>query len=344
MTIYPHKKIRFNPRGVTAALVFALCAVSVCFAQGEKTVPPQDTSIRIKLLWRPQAQFAGFYMAQADGLYEKAGVKVILNHAQQGEDVLDSLKEGKTNISVAWPVSAMQRAARGEDVVNIGQLTQSSALMLIARKESGIVKPEDIAGHRVGLWIAPSLKRPFEAFFRHYKITDYTEAPVLARVDMFLYKGVDVISCMEYNEFFQIYCAGIDEEDLVCFYLNDTFSGWVDDGLYCKSSFYKLNPAACRAITAATLEGWRRAFGNPRRALEIIKSRCSENDEPFDFAHQRQMLVHMKNIVFPQGANNSGVMSEDSFKQIQDTLKPEANELKYNQFVPGNNTEADNVK
>ncbi len=302
---------------------------------GVSLLPGQEAIWRIRMLWIPQAEFAGFYIAEAEGFYEKEGLHVILEHPKTNEDNFESLKKGQTDVVVAWPVSAMEQVVQGADIVNMGQMAQKSALMFIARKTSGIKKPKDMEGRRIGLWPAKSLQVPYRKFMEHYGIKTFEEFPVLSSVDLFLYGGVDVTVGVLYDDYYRIYGAGINSDELVCFNLSDTFKQLVDDGLYCKRSTWEKSPEDCRKILNATMEGWRHAFQDKERTLQIIRMRQEKNGVPFNIAHQRWMLNIMEKLIFPQGQINNGIFEKASFDEAADILDVDKSRITYERFVPG---------
>ncbi|MDO5581465.1 MAG: ABC transporter substrate-binding protein [Planctomycetia bacterium] len=306
-------------------LIFAL---PLCLQAADPPV------LRMKMLWLPQAEFAGFYRALEDGLYEQAGVHLLLEHPRPEEDVFDTLQKEETDIIVAWPIPALQRMEAGEDLVNIGQIAQNSALMFIARKSSGILQPGDISGHRVGLYVAPSLQAPFRSFLDYHGVENCKFLPILTNVDLFLYKGVDITAGVYYDEYYRIYGAGIDPDQLVCFELQNVFSELVDDGLYTLRKTWTKYPDLCKKIRSATLEGWRRVFADPKRGLELVRKYCEKDGVFFDIAHQRWMLSQMKNLIFPEGRENSGILSRASFDELMIMLAFPEGKIVYERFVP----------
>lgn len=293
-----------------------------------------ETAFRVRMLWLPQAEFAGFYLAAEDGLYEQANLRVKIEHPRPDEEIFDTLKNGEADLIVAWPLAALCRAAAGDDLVNAGQLARSSALMLIARQSSGINRPEDMANRRIGLWPTPSLQSTLLSFLAHYGVHRYTVVPVYTNVDLFLYGGVDVTVGVHYDEYYRLFAAGIDPEALTVFRLNDAFPKLVDDGLYCTRQTYEADPEALDRFLAATLEGWRRAFADPGRALRIVRRRCRENGVPYSYAHQRWMLNSMKALIFPNGDRHDGQLDRASFDECLRLLKLDAPAVTYASFAP----------
>ena len=62
------------------------------------------------------------------------------------------LKEGKVDFALMWLSNAIQLKAKGAPIVNIAQIVNRSALMLISRKSSGINSPMDMNGKKIGIW------------------------------------------------------------------------------------------------------------------------------------------------------------------------------------------------
>lgn len=314
---------------VRVAILFALF-----FVLPETLWGQSNGAFTVRMLWLPQAEFAGFYRAQADHLYDKAGVNVVLEHPRPEEELFDTLVQKRCDLIVAWPIPAIKRASAGDDIVHVGQISNDSALLLIARKRSGISKPKDISGHRVGFWVAPSLQAPFLAFLSHYKVSRYKILPVLVNVDLFLYGGVDVTVGTLYDEYYRLFSVGIDPGELVCFDLNEAFPALVDDGLYCLRSTFEKNREAIAKIREATMEGWRRAFADKHGTLELVRQECQKAGIVFNLAHQRWMLSVMEEQIFPKDKAGSEYLTRTAFDEIIQILHLKKETLSYEKFVP----------
>ncbi len=102
--------------------------------------------------WAPQGQFAGFYAAPEKGFYAREGIDLEIKGGGPGIVALDEVAGGKSTFGTGWLISAMKLDASGKEIVNICQLIQKSALVLVARNDSGVRTVDDLAGKSIGIW------------------------------------------------------------------------------------------------------------------------------------------------------------------------------------------------
>src|SRR5262245_19510727 len=123
---------------VSAALCVAICGSAQAAA-----------SLVLQLKWLADAQSAGFFVAQAKGLYRQAGLDVTI--LPGGPDITPSevLVSGKADVAVDWMPSALAVRDKGGPIVNIAQVFQHSGLQLACRRDSGIRRPADFRGKKI---------------------------------------------------------------------------------------------------------------------------------------------------------------------------------------------------
>jgi NitT/TauT family transport system substrate-binding protein len=299
--------------------VILLIAVLALTAVGSSAQERDLKKAKLVLQWTRQAQFAGYYIALERGIYRKHGIDLKILPAGDMHPI-DLLKKKEAEFCSLWLPAGIQIRSKGEKLVNIAQIVQKTSMMLIAKKSSGIRKPEDMNGKKVGLW-GPMLQIQPQAFFRKYKIK-VKAVPQSYSVDLFLRDGVDVASAMWYNEYHTIVNTGLNPEELTTFPFQEYGLDFPEDGLYTLEKILERDPELCSAFVAATIEGWRYALAHPQEALDTVVEELKKAHIPLSRIHQKWMLEKLRDKIMP--GNNSGLigkLSPDDYKHVATTLK-----------------------
>lgn len=272
-------------------------------------------------LWKPQAQFAGYYVAYEKGIFKKYGLDVTILEGGPGKNPCQLIKSGKADFGILWLSSVLRISNQCSKLVNIAQISQRSALMLIAKKKSGIVKPADMNGRKISLWEGDLQLQP-QAFFKQQKIV-MKIIPQYYTINLFLNDGVDVVSAMWYNEYHTILNSGINKEELSTFFFSDFGLNFPEDGIYASEEFYNKNPDICRAFVKACLEGWIYAFANENETLDIIMKYMRQANVSANRMHQKWMFERMKDLIIPQENSNKvlGRLDKQDYERVAMELK-----------------------
>ena len=298
-------------------------ALLVPFAAAAEDAAPLE-KVRLMLHWKHQAQYAGFYMAKEKGFYEKRGLDVeILPRPARG-DPLDNLVEGRVDFSTHFLAAGIGlRGTQKDSIVHIGQFFNRSNLMLLARRSDGVEKISDLSGKTIGFWEG-YYRFLFRALFAKYDVVDVIEFPLGPTVTPFVSRRVAAASAMEYNEYFLTRIAmGDDADDLIAFRLRELGLDFPEDALYTMETTAAEKPELCRAILAATLEGWDYAREHPDETLAVVARMVAgvPGDPPTE-EHSRWMLdVCAESVMPPEGSGRTmGRLSRADFDMVKNFL------------------------
>ncbi len=130
-------------------------------AQGTNNAAP--TELTIALDWYPNAVHSFLYAAEEQGYFKDENLKVNLQMPSNADDPLKMAAAGKVDMAISYETSVIQ--ARSEDlpVVSVAALVRHPLNVIMARKDSGIQSPKDLAGKNIGY---PSVPLD-EAVVRH---------------------------------------------------------------------------------------------------------------------------------------------------------------------------------
>jgi NitT/TauT family transport system substrate-binding protein len=270
--------------------------------------------------WSPQAQFAGYYVAYEKGWYKKHGLDVTIIPGGPTRSPLDYLKHKEAEFGSLWLCSALHQRDKGLRLVNIAQIMQRSALMLVAKKASGIKSLEDLEGKKVGLWRNEFQIQP-KALFKKYNLK-VKVIPQSFSVNLFLRGGVDLASAMWYNEYHILINSGLNPDELFPIFYFDHGLNFPEDGLYCLEETFNKDPEKAAAFVRASLEGWTFAFAHPEETLNIVIKYMTMAKVPANRVHQQWMLARMKDLIVGiEDKNSLGKLKKADYQQVAQELK-----------------------
>lgn len=95
----------------------------------------EKTDVTIQLKWLPQAQFMGYYVAQAKGYYDEVGLKVTITPGGGDISETTAVNNGTVDFGVTWVANLTSANAGGMDLLEIAQVYQRSGLELVYKKD-----------------------------------------------------------------------------------------------------------------------------------------------------------------------------------------------------------------
>ena len=258
--------------------------------------------VTLQLKWVTQAQFAGYYVAQAKGYYKAAGLDVEIKPG--GPDIAPEqiIAGGGADVIVDWMPAALAAREKGNKLVNIAQPFKHSGLMLTCRKETGVAKPENFKGKTLGVWFYGN-EYPFLAWMAQLKLPTTGGADGVTvlkqgfNVDPLLQKQADCISTMTYNEYHQVLEAGVKADDLVVFKYEDQGVATLEDGLYVQEDRLK-DPAFVATMAKfvkASMMGWADMAKDPAGAVKTVLENDASGSQTE--AHQTTMVEEVNKLV-----------------------------------------------
>lgn len=92
---------------------------------------PEKTSVSVQLKWLPQAQFMGYYVAEAKGYYDEVGLDVEI--ISGGGDISETtaVYNGTVDFGVTWVSNLINANAGGMELLEVAQVYQRSGLVLV---------------------------------------------------------------------------------------------------------------------------------------------------------------------------------------------------------------------
>lgn len=292
--------------------------------------------------WFPQAQFAGYFVAQSKGFYEEEGLNVtVLDGGNVNPTV--QVASGNADFGTDWIANMLVQREQGLEVVQIAQIYQASGYRMVALNDSGIEEFADLAGRTVGVW---GFGNEFvaQAVFTAEDLTSdldptVTDPDVSAVVYAFdpslvFPNEVDVASAMTYNELDQIVGLGYPLDTLTVLDPADIDADLLEDLIFTTPDLlntenFKGSGVSGREVAErflrATIKGWEYAVENQEEAVSIVLESCGDTcsgsgSTQSPQIHQTWQMARVAELVMPEGDTAVGEMSEEAFDRSVELL------------------------
>ena len=304
----------FSKSLLTGVLVGVL-AVGAGAAQAQEKVT-------VQLKWVPQAQFAGYYVAQAKGYYKDAGLDVNIKPGGPDISPVQVIAGNQADIVVNWMPDALAAREAGVPLVNVAQVFNKSGLMLTCKKASGVSSPKDFKGKTLGVWFGGN-EYPFMSYMAKLGLDTTKDVKVLKQgfnVDPLLQNQAACISTMIYNEYWQVIDAGVKESDLVTFFYEEQGVASLEDGLYVLESKLK-DPAFVARMgkfVKATLKGWNEAVKNPEEAAKIVVAADTSGSSTLKV--QKRQMENIAKLIGNAGTPKIGYLEPAAYERTVKVL------------------------
>ena len=283
------------------------------------------TEVTVQLQWFTQSQFAGYYAALDQGLYEDLCLDVTILEGGVEIVPIPVLDSGGADFAVSWVPRALVPREEGANVVNVAQIFERSATLQVSWADSGISSVEDLRGKNVGNW---GFGNEFEllAGLRRSGIDPADDVTLVQQnfdMSALLNREIDAAQAMIYNEYAQVLEAVnpdtgelFQPEDLSVINWNDVGTAMLQDGVWADADRLESDAAyrdTAVAFVQGTLAGWIWCRDEPDACVEVVL----DNAPTLGRSHQAWQLNEISALIWPS-SNGIGVVDADLWDQTVD--------------------------
>ena len=299
-------------------LSMSLLALTITAGADDSLVP-----VKIQLQWVPQAQFAGYYVAQAMGFYAEEGLDVAILESEGDIQPLDAVAAGAAEFGVTWVPRVLKANEGGANLVNIAQIFQRSGTVLVSFAETGIVDANDIVLKRIGYWPGGS---EFEVYALTFHIgSDPVSGEHLLLVEQPFHVGpllegeLDAAQALIYNGYGRLLgevnpASGelYTEDELNIINFNELGLAMLQDHIIASADWLAQagNEDVAAALLRATLRGWIHCRDEADNCVRLLR----EIDPELGESHQQWQMNEVNKLIWPSPAG-IGVMDEALWDQ-----------------------------
>ena len=248
-------------------------------------VKAQDETLVFTPQWTAQAQFAGYYVAEAKGFYRQAGVKVKIEHPSATQPAMSRLRKNECQATTLQLCQALEIIDEGIPLVNILQTSMNNAMVIVSARGKD---PLTQKGAKVGIWSVGFGQLAICMSIKDH--LDYQWVRFAQNVNLFVAGALDATLAMSYNEYYQLVQAGIKMTDKNVYRFCDHGYNVQEDGVYMTREYYEQHKDQARRFAQANRKGWEWAAAHPDETLEIVMQYVDKNHIATNRVLQRLML------------------------------------------------------
>lgn len=291
-------------RSLTIAAAFA-ASTAVPHALAQNLTP-----IKFQLDWRFEGPAALFLLPVAKGYFKQAGLDVTIDAGSGSGGAVTRVASGAYDMGFADLAALMEFQANNADApqkpVAVMMVYNNTPATVFALKKSGIAKPADLTGKKLGAPVFDAGRRGFAVFQKANpqvgKVEWIAMDPPL-RETMLVRGDVDAITGFGFTSLLNLEARGVKREDIVMMPYADHGVKLYGNAIIASEKLIKENPAAIKAFLAAFTRGVKDVMADPPASISHVKARDGIVNVPLE---TRRLQLSIDSVIASPDAYAEG--------------------------------------
>ncbi|MFN3375865.1 MAG: ABC transporter substrate-binding protein [Burkholderiaceae bacterium] len=256
----------------TAAALALVGVTSVAQAQS-------PTPIKFQLDWRFEGPSALFLLPVAKGYFKAAGLDVTVDAGNGSGGAVQRVASGSYDMGFADIAALMEFHANNPDAQNkpvaVMMVYNNTPASVMALKKSGITKPSDLTGKKLGAPVFDAGRRAFPIFAKANNVgtVTWTAMDPPLRETMLVRGDVDAITGFTFTSLLNLEARGAKAADVVVLPYAEHGVKLYGNAIIASPKLLKENPAVVKAFLQAFAKGAKEVIAHPAAAIEYVKAR-----------------------------------------------------------------------
>jgi NitT/TauT family transport system substrate-binding protein len=267
------------------------------------------TPIKFQLDWRFEGPAALFLASQAKGYYKAAGLDVTIDAGNGSGGTVTRVASGTYDMGFADMAALMEFHANNPDAANkpvaVLMVYNNTPAAVLALKKSGITKPADLNGKKLGAPAFDAGRKAFPIFAKANGISgvQWTSMDPPLRETMLVRGDIEAITGFSFTSLLNLEARGVKAEDVVVLPYGSFGVKLYGNAIIATPKILKENPAAVKAFIAAFLKGAKEVMANPDPAIDYVKARDGIIDVALE---KRRLRLAIDAVVASPDARSEG--------------------------------------
>ncbi|KQR50037.1 ABC transporter substrate-binding protein [Acidovorax sp. Leaf160] len=263
-----------NKRSLLQAALALACSGAFSLAHAQTPTP-----IKFQLDWRFEGPSAFFLLPTAKGYFKDAGLNVTVDAGNGSGGAVQRVASGAYDMGFADLAAVMEFHANNPDAQNkpvaVMMVYNNTPASVMALKKSGIAKPADLAGKKMGAPVFDAGRRAFPIFAKANGVgnVQWIAMDPPLRETMLVRGDVDAITGFTFTSLLNLEARGAKASDVVVLPYPDYGVKLYGNVIIASPKLVKENPEAIKAFLKAFTKGAKEVIANPGAAIAHVKER-----------------------------------------------------------------------
>jgi NitT/TauT family transport system substrate-binding protein len=255
----------------TTAVLAAAATLGTAYAQNKP--------IKFQLDWRFEGPAALFLHPAAKGYFRDAGVDVTIDSGNGSGGTVTRVASGTYDMGFADMAALMEFHANNPDAPNkpvaVMMVYNNTPAAVLALKKSGIAKPTDLNGKKLGAPVFDAGRKAFPIFEKANGVSNvaWTSMDPPLRETMLVRGDIDAITGFSFTSLLNLEARGVKAEDVVIMPYANYGVKLYGNAIIASPKLIAENPSAVKAFLSAFAKGAKEAMANPAAGIETVKAR-----------------------------------------------------------------------
>ena len=262
---------------------FAACLPVLVAAAAASFYTPaalaQETPVKFQLDWRYEGPAALFLVPLAKGYFKAEKLDVTVDAGNGSGGTVTRVASGAYDMGFADMAALMEFEANNPTAPNkpvaVMMVYNNTPAAVLALKKSGITKPGDLAGKKLGAPVFDAGRKAWPIFAKANGIgsVQWTAMDPTLRETMLVRGDIDAITGFSFTSLLNLEARGVKAEDVVVLPYPSYGVKLYGNAVIVSQGFLAKNPEQVKAFLRAFTRGMKDVIADPKAAIATLKAR-----------------------------------------------------------------------
>ena len=239
----------------------------------------QETPVKFQLDWRYEGPAALFLVPLAKGYFKAEKLDVTVDAGNGSGGTVTRVASGAYDMGFADMAALMEFEANNPTAPNkpvaVMMVYNNTPAAVLALKKSGITKPGDLAGKKLGAPVFDAGRKAWPIFAKANGIGSvaWTAMDPTLRETMLVRGDIDAITGFSFTSLLNLEARGVKAEDVVVMPYPSYGVKLYGNAVIVSQAFLAKNPEQVKAFLRAFTKGMKDVIADPKAAIATLKAR-----------------------------------------------------------------------